>query len=42
MVAGKDLALGAHKSINGLMSGPAKHALQAILYQAHCQSLRVP
>jgi len=29
--AGKDLAQGAHKSINGLLSGPAKHALQAIL-----------
>ena len=24
--------------LNGLLSGPAKHALQAILYEAHCKS----
>jgi len=38
--SGKDLAYGAHKSSNSVLSGPAKHALQAILYQA--QNLRVP
>jgi len=38
--AGKELAQGAHKSFNGLLSGPAKHALQAILYQAHCKILK--
>jgi len=36
-----DLALGAHKSINGVLSGPAKHALQAILYQANGKNLRL-
>jgi len=35
--AGKDLAWGAHKSINGPLSGPAKHAVQAILYQVQCK-----
>jgi len=29
-----DLAQGAHKIINVVPSGSAKHALQAILYQA--------
>jgi len=36
--AGKDLAWGAHKSTNGVLSGPVKHGLQAILYQAHCKT----
>jgi len=34
---GMDLAWGAQMSINGLLSGPGKHALQAILYQTHCK-----
>jgi len=38
--AGKNLP-GVLKSVNGLLSGPAKHAVQAILYQAHCTILRV-
>ena len=40
--AGKDLTYGAHKSINGFLSRPAKHALQTILHQAHCKIIRVP
>jgi len=39
--SGKDLASGAHKSLDGLQSGPAKHALQVILYQAYCKISRV-
>jgi len=36
-----DLAWGAQKSINGVLSGPVKHALQAIFDQAHCKILRL-
>jgi len=29
-------------STNGVLSGPAKHTLQAMLYQAHCKILWLP
>jgi len=30
------------KSISSVLSGPARHALQAILYQVHFKILRLP
>ena len=40
--AGMDLDWGALTSIMGVLSRPANHALQTILYQAHCIILRLP
>jgi len=39
--AGKDFTYGAYKSINGVLSGPAKHALQAICWHLHYKILRL-
>jgi len=40
--AGMDLVYGAQKSFSGVLSGPAKHALQATRYQAHYKCVRLP
>jgi len=39
--ARKDLDEGAHKSINGLLSTPAEHALQAIICPKYCKTVRI-
>ena len=40
--AGVDLAKGAYKSINGVLSRPEMHAVQDILYQVLCKIARLP